>query len=241
MRIRCAYAEPMLAAIAIAAVAALLPAHASVIGSTPEDGSTFTEQPGTLSVVLNEAIVDVPGAESGNVLEITDAAGLYYGNGCAAVDGDTISLDAQLGAAGDYTLAYQVVSADGHPVSGEIAFAFEPVDGVGGPDGATAAPVCDQAAPAAPAATTESTATAAPSSASAAPIVTPSSSGEVAAPQTTATGPDEPESTDAPGVDPGTDAFGALPAVAVFVLAALAGLAFIAYRVNRNRKDRRGA
>ena len=71
--------------------------------------------------------------------------------------------------------------------------------------------------------------------------MTPSSSGEVAAPQTTATGPDEPESTDAPGVDPGTDSTGPWPAVAVFVLAILAALAFIAYRVNRRRKDRGNA
>ncbi|MGY3128663.1 methionine-rich copper-binding protein CopC [Agrococcus sp. UYP33] len=229
----------MIAAMTAVAVALLLPAHASVIGSTPEDGATITEQPGSLSVVLNEAIIDVPGAEGGNALEITDAAGLYYGDGCTTVDGDTISLDAELGAAGDYTLAYQVVSADGHAVSGEIAFAFEPVDAVGGPDGAAAAPVCDTAA--APVETPSGTTPATAEPATSAPAETPSSSGEVAAPQTTATGPDEPESTDAPGVDPGTDSTGPWPTVAVFVLAILAALAFIAYRVNRRRKDRGNA
>ena len=48
--------------------------------------------------------------------------------------------------------------------------------------------------------------------------------------------PSDPESTDAPGVDPGTDSFGALPSVAIFVLAGLAVLAFIVYRLNRRRK-----
>jgi len=229
----------MIAATTAVALALLLPAHASVIGSTPADGSTITEQPGSLSVVLNEPIIDVPGAEGGSVLQITDAAGLYYGDGCTAVDGDTVSVEAELGAAGDYTLTYQVVSADGHAVSGTTNFAFEPVDAVGGPDGAAAPPVCGAAA--APEETPSGTTPATADPATSAPAVTPSSSGEVAAPQTTATGPDEPESTDAPGVDPGTDSTGPWPAVAVFVLAILAALAFIAYRVNRRRKDRGNA
>jgi methionine-rich copper-binding protein CopC len=132
-------------AIAAAAVTLLLPAHAAVIGSTPQDGSTVTAQPGAFSVVLNEPMLSVPGAASSSAMRLTDAAGRFYGDGCTTVDGASISLDAQLGAAGDYTLTYQVVSADGHTVSGDIGFAFEPADGAAGAEGAVAAPVCGAA------------------------------------------------------------------------------------------------
>ncbi len=212
------------------------PTHPSPV-RLREDGSIVTEQPGSFSVVLNEEIIDVPGAQSANALELRDASGLYYGDGCAVVDGDTIALDAELGAAGDYTLTYQVVSADGHAVSGEIAFAFEPVDGTGGPDGSAEAPVCDAAAPAA----TD------PSSSE--PSAEPSSEPSSTEPATS----EAPTATDAPEVTasaeqgapieseaPAQDAGGQLPFLAIGVLAVLAVLAVIAYRANRLRKDRAG-
>lgn len=213
----------MHAIVAAVAVTLLLPAHASVIGSTPQDGSTVTEQPGSFSVVLNEPIIDVPGAENSNVLALTDAAGLYYGDGCVAVDGDTVSLDADLGAAGDYTLTYQVVSADGHSVSGETVFAFEPADGEGGPEGAAAAPVCGEAVPVESEQATEPAAS--------------EQATEPAASEPTATAPVG-EASDAPEAEEAGDQ---LPLLAIGVLAVLAVLAVIAYRVNRLRKDRTAA
>lgn len=235
----------MHAALAAVAVTLLLPAHASVIGSTPENGSSVTEQPGSFSVVLNEQIIDVPGAQGANALELRDATGLYYGDGCATVDGDAISLDAELGAAGDYTLTYQVVSADGHPVSGEIAFAFEPLDGTGGPDGSAAAPVC--AAPAAADPAVQEPAASDPTGAEPTSTEQPSTDPASTEPSTS----EAPASTDAPEVTasaeqgapieseaPAEEAGGQLPFLAIGVLAVLAVLAVIAYRANRLRKDR---
>lgn len=210
----------MIAAILAVGVTVLLPAHASVTGTTPADGSSVTEQPGSLSVTMNEEIIDVPGGGSTNALQITDDAGLHYGDGCTTVEGDTISLDAELGGAGRYTLAYQVVSSDGHPVSGQVAFTFEPSDGASGAAGSATVPVCDAAGEGETAAATEGEQT----DPAAAPAATASSDQS------------PPESTDAPGVDPGTDSFGAFPSVAIFVLAGLAALAFVAYRLNRRRK-----
>lgn len=215
----------MFAAILAVGVSVLLPAHASVTGTTPEDGATLTEQPGTISVTMNEEIIEVPGGEGTNALQLTDDAGLHYGDGCVTVDGDTISLDAELGDAGRYTLAYQVVSSDGHPVSGEVDFTFEPADGAGGDvAGSATVPICDESRSSESASASEGAESEATGNA-------------VAAPTATATSDQgEPESTDAPGVDPGTDSFGALPQVGVFVLAGLAVLAFVAYRLNRRRK-----
>ena len=137
----------MLPAVAAIAAILILPAHASVIGTTPAAGDVLTEQPGTFSVTMNEQILSVEGADSANAIQVTDASGLYYGDGCFTVDGDTISLDAELGEAGDYALTFQVVSSDGHPVSDTIDFSFEPAEGEAGEPGAAEAPVCGQAAP----------------------------------------------------------------------------------------------
>ncbi len=214
----------MFAAILAVGVTVLLPAHASVTGTTPQDGSTVTDQPGTLSVTMNEEIIEVPGGESTNMLQLTDDAGLHYGDGCMSVEGDTISLDAELGDAGRYTLAYQVVSSDGHPVSGQVAFTFEPAEGAVGAVGSARAPECNEGVQEETTGATESE----PTGAAAAPAATATSDqGEDLG---------DPESTQAPGVDPGTDSFGALPQVGVFVLAGLAVLAFVAYRLNRRRK-----
>ena len=139
-------------ALAAALVAVLLPAHASVIGSTPADGDALASQPGEVSVTMNEEILSVEGADSANAIVVTDAAGAFYGDGCASVEGDTISRPVELGEPGEYTLTYQVVSADGHPVDGTVAFSYE---GEAGPAGLAEAPVCGQQAPAASSAAAE--------------------------------------------------------------------------------------
>lgn len=206
----------MLSTLAVLSAVLLLPAHASVIGSSPADGATVTEQPGTFSVVMNEQILSVDGADSANAIQITDAAGLYYGDGCLAVDGDTASLDAQLGEAGDYTMTYQVVSADGHPVSDTIAFAFDPAEGEVGAPGVAEAPACG----AAQTASTESAAAEAPA-ASAEPS-------DAAVPATASAEQGEQSDADA----------APFPFLTVGVLAVLAVLAVIAYRANRMRASR---
>lgn len=212
----------MHAALAALAAVVLLPAHAAMIGSTPSDGDTVTEQPGTFSVVMNEEILALEGADSANRLQLTDAEGLFYGDGCVAVDGDTISLEAELGDAGDYTLAYQVVSADGHPVDGTVSFAFEPADGEAGAAGSETAPICgvEASATAEPGATspTEPEASVDPSQAAPSPGVT-----------------DDAEPTDAVTDEEGGD----FPFIAVGVLAVLIVLAIIAYTVNRGYRRRR--
>jgi methionine-rich copper-binding protein CopC len=209
----------MLASLAALAAVILLPAHASVIGTTPADGDTVSEQPGSFGVVMNEEILSLEGADA-NRLQLTDASGLFYGDGCVAVDGDTVSMDAELGPAGEYTLAYQVVSGDGHPVDGAVRFAFEPAEGQEGAAGSESAPVCGAPVESEGAAT-----------GAAAPVA---SSGPVASADA-----DEADAgtaaTDAPAEGEG----GGFPFIAVGVLALLAVLAVVAYTVNRGYRQRR--
>lgn len=207
----------MHAALAALAAVILLPAHAAMIGSTPSEGDTLTEQPGTFSVVMNEEILSLEGADSANRLQLTDADGLYYGDGCAVVEGDTISLEAELGEAGDYSLAYQVVSADGHPVDGTVSFAFEPAEGEAGAAGSETAPICGAAAPDAtePASTTEPEASVDPDEAAPGPVATD-------------------DATPSDAVEGGD-----FPFIAIGVLALLVVLAIVAYTVNRGYRRRR--
>ncbi|MEY4102751.1 MAG: hypothetical protein RIR88_885 [Actinomycetota bacterium] len=114
-------------------------AHNSAITSTPAEGSTVTVQPGVLTLVTNDDLLNVPAS---NVMVVTDATGRYYGDGCATVKGPSISTNAQLGAAGDYTVQWRVVSGDGHPVSGSWSFHFAPAAGQKLAEGSLVQPVC---------------------------------------------------------------------------------------------------
>ena len=116
--------------VAAANVAAAVPAlaHDTLVASTPEAGSTITELPAAFSVTTNEALLDFTGEADGFALRVHDAAGLYYGDGCLTVDGASLVSGATLGEAGDYTVVWQVVSGDGHPISGEFGFNWLPAN-----------------------------------------------------------------------------------------------------------------
>jgi methionine-rich copper-binding protein CopC len=99
-------------------------AHIGIVASTPEDGETLTALPEAFSVTANETLLDL-GGQGVFQLQIRDAAGGYYGDGCVSIVDATMSAEPVLGASGDYEMLWQVVSADGHPVSGEIPFTWE--------------------------------------------------------------------------------------------------------------------
>jgi methionine-rich copper-binding protein CopC len=144
-----------LRAIAVGAAAAALvlsaaapaSAHSQLVGSTPSEGETLTELPAEFSVTMNERLLADAGL-SAFALRVRDADGLYYGDGCLQVVDDTMTTAAAIGAAGDYVLEWQVVSADGHPVGGEIPFSWT---GEATTEGAAAPPSCGtEAEPAEP-------------------------------------------------------------------------------------------
>ena len=138
------------AAIAVAALAVLLTAspasaHNYLVSSTPADGEVLTALPTEFSVTTNEALLDLGGTGSGFGMEVSDSEGLYYGDGCVSVDGATLSATAALGEPGDYTLVYQLVSADGHTVSDSITFEWAPEGDFERSEGSTTAGDCDGA------------------------------------------------------------------------------------------------
>lgn len=130
----------------VLAFAAPASAHDFVVGSTPADGETLTALPAAFSVTANEPIVDFVGDGTGFGIQVTDAAGRFYGDGCISLVDSTMSMPATLGQAGDYTMVWQLMSSDSHPVSGTVAFSWAPDAGAVLSEGSAAAPVCGAAA-----------------------------------------------------------------------------------------------
>lgn len=92
-------------------------AHAYLRSTDPADGSTVPSVPATVSLEFNETIQNFAPA-----LVVTGPDGKTY-NGAATVLGNTVSTPVMPGGpSGAWTMAYRVVSADGHPVSAELHF-----------------------------------------------------------------------------------------------------------------------
>jgi copper resistance protein C len=115
-----------LAVLATLVVAEPASAHNQIVSSTPSSGQTLTELPSEFRIVTNEALLDLGGQGRGFAFEIRDAAGRFYETGCVTITDATMTTAAALGSPGAYTVVYQLVSADGHTVSGEIPFVWAP-------------------------------------------------------------------------------------------------------------------
>jgi hypothetical protein len=147
-------------------------AHNYIIGSSPTAGAVVTEQPGVFSVTTNDLLLDLGGTGSGSAMLVTGPADapLFYGDGCAIVSGATVETSAQLGAAGEYTVIWQTVSTDGHSISDQFTFDWQPDADQVVADGAATAPTCgteadDSATPSDPSVDAATTDTAASDSA----------------------------------------------------------------------------
>ncbi|MCU1407687.1 MAG: copper resistance protein CopC [Glaciihabitans sp.] len=149
-----AAAAAVVAAVPVLGLASPAQAHNYLVASTPAAGETLTELPEEFSITTNEALLDLGGEGSGFGLQVKDADGLYYGDGCVSVTDATMSTPAAIGAAGTYTVIWQVVSADGHTVDDEFTFTWAPIAETPVSAGSSSAPVCGT--------TPDSSATAAP-------------------------------------------------------------------------------
>jgi copper resistance protein C len=113
----------LLAATVAACVALLLGAapafaHTRLESSDPGDKSSVDTAPASVSLTFNEAI----SAEFAT-LSVVGPDGTNYQSGqVSASNGQVSTAVSPLGPAGVYEIGYRVVSDDGHPVSGKVAF-----------------------------------------------------------------------------------------------------------------------
>ncbi|WP_072691582.1 copper resistance CopC family protein [Rhodococcus marinonascens] len=104
-------------------------AHAAATGFNPENGAQIATAPDQVSIKFNE-----PMQESFASLTVVGPDGNLWTKSDPSVVGTTVSAAlGELGPAGEYTIAYRVVSADGHPVSGTSTFTLtQPESGAPG-------------------------------------------------------------------------------------------------------------
>lgn len=123
-------------------------AHNYLVSSTPEAGSVLTTLPSDFVITTNDVLLDFGGGNTGSAgaLEVQGPDGKFYGDGCVTVSGPSISTAAALGPSGDYTVLWRVVSTDGHPVSNQFSFTWQPDAGQPASSGSATAPVCPTAA-----------------------------------------------------------------------------------------------
>jgi methionine-rich copper-binding protein CopC len=92
-------------------------AHATLIDSDPKDGATVQTLPDQVRLEFSEEV------GSPAFVDVTAADGTEVADGDPQVLGATVEAPLTAdGPAGTYTIAYRVVSADGHPISGELTF-----------------------------------------------------------------------------------------------------------------------
>ncbi|HVV13576.1 copper resistance CopC family protein [Amycolatopsis sp.] len=104
-------------------------AHNVLVSANPAAGAEISSGPSTVELTFNEPV------ESGfNELVVTGPDKTsHWENGPTTVSAEKIFAPLRpLGPAGEYTVAYHIVSEDGHPVSGSYTFKLT-VAGTGSP------------------------------------------------------------------------------------------------------------
>ncbi|MGP4017857.1 copper resistance CopC family protein [Saccharopolyspora sp. 5N708] len=126
----------MFSALGLSALELPASAHARLLESDPANGATLDSAPAAgrfrLSDPVNPSFVTVA---------LTDQSGAQLPIAPPNVQNDTVTQPFPALNDGSYTLAYRIVSADGHPVSGAVSFQVA--------NAAASAPSSSEAAPAA--------------------------------------------------------------------------------------------
>jgi methionine-rich copper-binding protein CopC len=93
-------------------------AHNVLTSSDPTSGSTLQTAPTTVRLTFDQPVQDFE-----PVVAVIGPDGNHYESGAPVVDSTVVTAGVNaLPVAGAYSIAYRVVSADGHPVEGEIKF-----------------------------------------------------------------------------------------------------------------------
>ena len=108
----------MLASAVLLSSASVATAHNVLIGSDPAEGAQVATGPARVSLTFN-----LPVQRGFSTVTVTGPDGNQWQAGPPAEAGAVVSAPVRpLGPAGQYTIAYLVLSADGHPVRGAVRF-----------------------------------------------------------------------------------------------------------------------
>jgi methionine-rich copper-binding protein CopC len=105
-----------LATLGVTALATPAFAHAELKGSNPAKGASVAAAPKQIELTFSEAV-------SPQTITVTGPQGTQWTVGQVSVAGPVVTAPVTaVGPAGEYTIAYTVLSDDGDPVNGTIAF-----------------------------------------------------------------------------------------------------------------------
>jgi copper resistance protein C len=99
-------------------------AHAALVSSKPGDGATVTAAPSHVELTFDENILRP------STVIVTASDGKRIEAGPTQILNATVTQPlGVVSIAGWYTVVYRVVSADGHPISGQLSFMYAPRGG----------------------------------------------------------------------------------------------------------------
>ncbi|MCS3843262.1 copper resistance CopC family protein [Microbacterium sp. AK031] len=112
-----------LALIAVLAIAVPASAHDQLTSSTPSDGEALATAPEEIAMTFSGDLIVLDSSMAGAVVMVVDEAGRDWVSGEITVESNrvTAQLTPGMPVAG-YQVRWQVVSEDGHPISGVIPF-----------------------------------------------------------------------------------------------------------------------
>ena len=95
-------------------------AHNQLVSSNPKHEASLETGPSSIELVFDQA---VQGSEDLNTVVVIGPGDTQWQGGAPTVSGTTVTAPVrELGPAGEYRIGYQILSADGHPVRGEVTF-----------------------------------------------------------------------------------------------------------------------
>ncbi|WP_051385475.1 copper resistance CopC family protein [Actinokineospora inagensis] len=96
-------------------------AHNQLVSSTPADKASLGAGPATVELTFDQPVQI--GENLNSIVVVGPDGKGQWQNGKTSVNGNIVSVAVRpLGPVGDYTVGYRILSADGHPVSGELKF-----------------------------------------------------------------------------------------------------------------------
>jgi len=98
-------------------------AHSALESSIPSNGEMIDALPSVISITFNENLISIEG-EQVNTLTLKGSDGSPCELSEPTISGAVLSAQVADGQypAGNYVLTYRAVSADGHPITGELTF-----------------------------------------------------------------------------------------------------------------------
>jgi methionine-rich copper-binding protein CopC len=106
----------VLAALALPSIATPAFAHAELVASNPAKDASLATPPQQLQLTFNETV-------SPQSITVTGPQGTQWTVGQVKVEGPVVTAPVTpVGPAGPYAISYQVLSDDGDPVTGTVAF-----------------------------------------------------------------------------------------------------------------------